>query len=174
MIALKKEANPIEYAYDCLEEYLDVLTYNSKEAEVIDMIDNKVLPLIREEDKENKEKIERFTLIKCGCLIIFEQFEECEGVLNELGNSSDANAVKQICFAIKDADEKEFKKGMVDGEYIYRRGMYRNLTKVFNDRKERKNKKKEHDGDGVCNNSGIKIADVKMVVEEEDDPDDFK
>ena len=172
VIALKKETNSIDYAYDCMEEYLDVLIYNSKEAEVIDIIDKKILPLIKEEDKDNKEKIEKFCLIKCGCLIIFEQFSECEGVLNEMTYSNEVSAVKLICSAVKNADEKEFKKGMVDGEYIYRRGMCRNLMRLFNDRKERKNKKKDNDDGG--NVRGIKIDDVKMVVEEDDDLDDFK
>jgi ribosomal protein L17 len=66
---LKKNEENIQYLYDGIRQYLDILIHNDELNEAKNVID-KIITLIKEDDSDNKKEISKFSIFKLGIFIL--------------------------------------------------------------------------------------------------------
>ncbi len=66
---MKKNEENIQYLYDGIRQYLDILIHNDELNEAKNVID-KIITLIKEDDSDNKKEISKFSIFKLGIFIL--------------------------------------------------------------------------------------------------------
>ena len=131
----------IDYLYDGIRQYIDILIYNEELNSAKKVIDN-ILELIKSEDSDNKEEISKFNIFKLGIFILEDDKVNFEKLSNTCEQNKDLKSINQLKNAIYNCDDKEFKDAMIDIDYIFPNSMIKRINQLFknikNDNKEKK------------------------------------
>ena len=141
VIILNKNKESIDYLYDGIRQYIDILIYNEELNSAKKVIDN-ILELIKSEDSDNKEEISKFNIFKLGIFILEDDKVNFEKLSNTCEQNKDLKSINQLKNAIYNCDDKEFKDAMIDIDYIFPNSMIKRINQLFknikNDNKEKK------------------------------------
>lgn len=142
VICLKKNEEYIEFLYDGIRQYLDILIYNDELNECKKVID-KMIELIKEEDSENKNEISKLNIFKLGIFILEDDNINFKNLFDICEQNEDLKCIGKLKRSIDNSDEKLFKDSMVEINYIYPVSMNKKITQLFKNIKEEKNKQIE-------------------------------
>ena len=130
VVCMKKDTEPISYVYKCIEAYIDVLIRNNKEESSAEILNNMV-KLIRDEDADNKEQIEKFYVILLGVYIILGEEKNFNDLVEIVEGGSNLRMIQKIKKSINDKDEKDFKNNLDDAEYVLPGQMCKKIRGIF-------------------------------------------
>ncbi len=142
VICLKKNEEYIEFLYDGIRQYLDILIYNDELNECKKVID-KMIELIKEEDSENKKEISKLNIFKLGIFILEDDNINFKNLFDICEQNENLKCIGKLKRSIDNIDEKLFKDSMVEVNYIYPVSMNKKITQLFKNIKEEKNKQIE-------------------------------
>jgi hypothetical protein len=142
VIILNKNKESIDYLYDGIRQYLDILIYNEEINSAKNVIDN-ILEMINEEDSENKEEISKFNIFKLGIFILEDDKINFEKVSNSCEQNKNWKSIIQLKRAIDNFDDKNFKDAMFDINYIFPNSMIKRINQLYKNIKNNKEKKIE-------------------------------
>ena len=142
VIILNKNKESIDYLYDGIRQYLDILIYNEELNSAKNVIDN-IIEMIKSEDSDNKEEISKFINFKLGIFILEDDKINFEKLSNSCEQNKDWKSINQLKRAIYNSDDKDFKDAMIDINYIYPNSMIKRINQMFKNLKNNKEKKIE-------------------------------
>lgn len=155
VVCMKKDSEPITYVYKCIEAYIDILLRNHKEESCVEILNNMV-KLIREEDADNKEQLEKFHVMLLGVYILLGEEKNFNDLAEIVEGGNNLRMIQRIKKSIIDKDEKEFKNNIDDAEYVLPGQMCKKIRTLF-----KSNLPKEED-------MLIQTNDIKLNPEDTD------
>ena len=156
VICFKKD-EPKENVFIAIDEYVSILIKNDDFDEAENVIDN-FLKKLKDEDKNNLDKIQKMNLWKLALFLVKGDFNGYETYKENCVEDSNFRAIEKIKNAFEDFNEKKFKDGMNDINYLFPINFCNKLNLVFkNKKKDEKNKKID-----------LKDVNIKMKEKNED------
>lgn len=138
-----KNDEPKENVFIAIDEYISILIKNDNFNEAENVIDN-FLKKLKDEDKNNIDKIQKMNLWKLALFIVEGDFNNYETFKENCDNDSNFKAIEKVKNSFDDFNEKKFKDGMNDLNYLFPNNFCNKLNLIFkNKKKEEKNKKIE-------------------------------
>ena len=136
-----KNDEPKENVFIAIDEYISILIKNDDFNEAEKVIDN-FLKKLKDEDKNNIDKIQKMNLWKLALFIVEGDFDNYETFKENCDYDSNFKAIEKVKNSFEDFNKKKFKDGMNDLNYLFPNNFFNKLNLIFkNKKKDEKNKK---------------------------------